>query len=111
MSKFINNGEPTSIWRGIRSGYFVRLCAQATELEAQAMSYVASQMLAGEVTEEEFHAAERAMHAVERRLCAEWERDHGEPVLNRCGRIIGGEHPALRPDLYEEALRNRARQR
>lgn len=92
MGEFINNGQATTMWHGISSARFVRRCAQATEQEAQAMSYVASLMMAGEVTEEEFNAAETALNAVERRLIESYT---GEVKLNRHGQPFGGIHPAL----------------
>jgi len=57
------------------------------------MSYVASLMLAGEVTHDEFAQAEAALNAVEKRLIANYT---GEVKLNRNGMPHGGCHPALR---------------
>lgn len=109
MKNLINNGSATSIWNGIPHDYLVRRCEQATAEEASAMSTAVALMVAGECSHEEWEAALRALHGVEQRLSADWEREHGEPVRNRHGQILGGVHPALRQDLYEEALRNRAR--
>ena len=93
MSKYINNGQPTNIWNGITAEGFLRRCKQAHQTEAEAMSYVASLMNAGEaITVEEFEAARKAFVAVEHRLI---ESYIGEVKLNRHGQPMGGTHPAL----------------
>lgn len=109
MTNIINNGQPTNRWNGISHTTLLARCEQATPEEAAAMSTAASLMLAGECSTFEWDAAMVALASVERRLCAEWEAQHGAPRCNRNGRILGGEHPALRPDLYAEALANLAR--
>ena len=105
----INNGEATTLWNGISSNLLLARCEQATAEEAEAMSFAASLMLAGECSYEDWAAATTALRAVESRLCAAWEADNGAPLTNRFGHIIGGQHPALSPSLYAEALANRAR--
>lgn len=109
MSDYINDGNATTMWNGISHNYLLKRCADATPDEAATMSTAASLMAAGECTHAEWNSARAALAAVEQRLCEVWEHEHGEPRRNKAGRIIGGEHPALRPDLYDEALRNVAR--
>lgn len=96
MKNLINDGNPTSAWHGITHAGLLRRCVDATPGESAAMSTAASLMLAGDCTHAEWDAAERALHAVESRICAAWEREHGEPRRNRHGQIAGGVHPALR---------------
>ena len=91
----INNGNQTNVWHGITHDELLRRCAQATTDEAAAMSTAASLMLAGDCTEPDWLAAERALRAVEQRLCAAWEAERGAPRLNRHGQYHGGQHPAL----------------
>lgn len=96
----INNGNATNIWHGISHNHLIRRCAQAMADEAAAMSTAASLMMAGECTADEWHAAERALKAVEQRLREAWEAEHGQPRLNRHGQYHGGQHPALVLDKH-----------
>lgn len=109
MSEYINEGTPTTIWNGLTMGYFLHMCGSkfATEEQKNDMSYVASMMAAAEPIElTKFNLAAKAIFEIEVSLCNEWEELHGEPLTNRFGKYLGGQHPAIRPDLYEEALKN-----
>lgn len=105
----INNGNATTMWQGISHGYLLSRCNQATPNQASAMSAAASLMIAGECSESDWADARAALAEVEFRLCAEWEAENGAPLKNRFGMLLGGHHPALRPDLYEQALNNQKR--
>lgn len=99
MAKLINDGHPTNIWHGYSHNRLLHLCHHARELqmedEADAMGYAAAGLVAGECTEAEWDAGEKAARAVEKRLCDAWEAEHGEPRRNRYGQYWGGRHPAL----------------
>jgi len=91
----INDGNPTTVWHGYTHMRLLTLCREASVEETRIMAFAASLMLAGECTVEEWEAAENTARAVEKRMCEEWEKTHGEPRRNRHGQYYGGHHPGL----------------